>query len=918
MGTVDGKEDFLFSRTGSILSRSKKSYDDPYAYASAAESQSVMQPSYRQQPSSSAPMPAHRQSAQGQGRGLDDSTDLVLFDLLARAQNSRLDEQRCELPKFLQRPSLDSTTTTSDGRPQAAAVAANAEVIVQPRPAIKTDSEKVLDVLRKRAPYPMVMQPVAGGYWCDGFAEGAAGSADGGGEATAAPLLTDRLELDADDALNYYREHFMGQEHLNYVAQDEVLGAIVASVKKESFPEKGQDVTSIIVRTKQSTVYDSVVLPSSSSCGGSEPPVALMMRTCCEEISTSKFQPVTFLMASKLISTYDDRFVNNKFKFGVIYQRFGQTKEEELFGNKHGSPALDEFLDFLGDRVTLQGFEGFRAGLDTQKGQTGRESIYTRYKDREIMFHVSTLLPYVDGDAQQVQRKRHIGNDIVAIVFQETNTPFVPNAIASHFLHAFIVVQPLSPNTANTRYKVSVAARSDVPRFTPELSRPSVYKKDSSFREFLLTKLLNAEYACHKANEFVKKMERTRASYLGALHDDLCQKTAEATCSIGASPEKSSGGLFDSFKKLAMRRGGSGGASPDAIQSIAKRSSCPPHVVADAAGIGGSMGYSEGNHKRQLALSLKADSAAHGGGSGKSAAKRANASASSTGGWSSPSAASGWADGQLTGLSYGTRSSDDASSVHSSPASVRRLATVGGSGGGAAAAGGAAMASAAAGSARAKAPSDELLGRASPVSLGSDNNGGTGSIQEYGDECFFGLDDTDTGIGSMSPADTPESTMGGGRGRSSSSSGGGGRNDMSGSGGGAGAGACTTASMVQQPGDLAGDMYQRCTRCGNCPSSDPDLEYVALLKKEIVDLKKRMHHLQKENTALRSELSETSRKDVRRSSELRERTVEKARLEQQVNELREQMGAYRAELGRLQAIVCDMSSGHGSGREQMV
>ena len=45
------------------------------------------------------------------------------------------------------------------------------------------------------------------------------------------------------------------------------------------------------------------------------------------------------------------------------------------------------------------------------------------------MFHVSTLLPYTIGDAQQLQRKRHIGNDIVAIVFQEQNTPFCPDMI---------------------------------------------------------------------------------------------------------------------------------------------------------------------------------------------------------------------------------------------------------------------------------------------------------------------------------------------------------------------------------------------------------------------------------------------------------------------------------------------------------
>lgn len=40
----------------------------------------------------------------------------------------------------------------------------------------------------------------------------------------------------------------------------------------------------------------------------------------------------------------------------------------------------------------------------------------------------------------------------MAIVFQEENTPFSPDMIASHFLHAFIVVQVIDPNTPNTRY----------------------------------------------------------------------------------------------------------------------------------------------------------------------------------------------------------------------------------------------------------------------------------------------------------------------------------------------------------------------------------------------------------------------------------------------------------------------------------
>lgn len=62
-------------------------------------------------------------------------------------------------------------------------------------------------------------------------------------------------------------------------------------------------------------------------------------------------------------------------------------------------------------------------------------------------------LPNVSLPAQ-LQRKRHIGNDIVAIIFQEENTPFVPDMIASNFLHAYIVVQVENPGAENITYKV--------------------------------------------------------------------------------------------------------------------------------------------------------------------------------------------------------------------------------------------------------------------------------------------------------------------------------------------------------------------------------------------------------------------------------------------------------------------------------
>ena len=89
-----------------------------------------------------------------------------------------------------------------------------------------------------------------------------------------------------------------------------------------------------------------------------------------------------------------------------------------MFGNQSHSPAMEEFLRMLGQKIPLAEHRGYRGGLDTQYGQTGEQSVYEVFRGKEIMFHVSTLLPYTGNEPQQLQRKRHIGNDIVAIIFQ--------------------------------------------------------------------------------------------------------------------------------------------------------------------------------------------------------------------------------------------------------------------------------------------------------------------------------------------------------------------------------------------------------------------------------------------------------------------------------------------------------------------
>ena len=123
----------------------------------------------------------------------------------------------------------------------------------------------------------------------------------------------------------------------------------------------------------------------------------------------------------------------------------------------------------------------------------------------------------------QLQRKRHIGNDIVCVVFLEAdNTPFSPSCIKSHFLHTFILVRT-SPKIKRkqTRYEVSVISRDEVGAYKPYLWEQSVFDKGPMFREWLLTKIVNGERASYSAPKFARMQERTRSQMLEDLVANL-------------------------------------------------------------------------------------------------------------------------------------------------------------------------------------------------------------------------------------------------------------------------------------------------------------------------------------------------------------------------------------------------------------
>lgn len=330
------------------------------------------------------------------------------------------------------------------------------------------------------------------------------------------------LELISFEEENY-EKHYYGREHWNYFTNDELLGPVMLSLKQEVNNQR--DHFHVLLRTVSYTLHGTI--PASTICADRYDREAVVR----ELSEIAKLKPP--LMLGQLPSTPDDLlkldhiFIKTELKVGVIYIKVGQAESEEaILGNKEESPLFTEFLDLLGDRITLKGFDRYKGGLDTVHNLTGTESVYTMWRNIEIMFHVSTMLPHEENDPQKLQKKRHIGNDIVCVAFIESDdTLFWPGCIKSYFLHTFITVRtspkPLKEGEKR-KYYLSCVCRNEVQyAFKPYLVEQDEFYKSDYFREWLLVKIVNGERASYSAPKFARMQDRTRSQLLEDIITNL-------------------------------------------------------------------------------------------------------------------------------------------------------------------------------------------------------------------------------------------------------------------------------------------------------------------------------------------------------------------------------------------------------------
>ncbi|KAJ2466463.1 hypothetical protein GGI03_002098 [Coemansia sp. RSA 2337] len=131
-------------------------------------------------------------------------------------------------------------------------------------------------------------------------------------------------------------------------------------------------------------------------------------------------------------------------KVAVLYVGPGQWSEAEILSNSllDTSGSYRSFVDSLGWQVNLATFQGFTGKLESN-GSDGESCPYYADESIEVAFHEAAAMPKDQKDMRQMGKKRHIGNDHVHIIWNESHHNYRPETISGDFGNVQIQIRPL-------------------------------------------------------------------------------------------------------------------------------------------------------------------------------------------------------------------------------------------------------------------------------------------------------------------------------------------------------------------------------------------------------------------------------------------------------------------------------------------
>ncbi|KAF1397764.1 Tuberin, partial [Spheniscus humboldti] len=133
-------------------------------------------------------------------------------------------------------------------------------------------------------------------------------------------------------------------------------------------------------------------------------------------------------------------------KIAVLYVGEGQSNNEiAILSNEHGSYRYTEFLTGLGKLIELKDCQPdkiYLGGLDVC-GDDGQFTYCWHDDIMQAIFHIATLMPTKDSDKNRCDKKRHLGNDFVSIVYNDSGEDFKLGTIKGQFNFVHVIITPL-------------------------------------------------------------------------------------------------------------------------------------------------------------------------------------------------------------------------------------------------------------------------------------------------------------------------------------------------------------------------------------------------------------------------------------------------------------------------------------------
>ncbi|XP_006978985.2 tuberin isoform X7 [Peromyscus maniculatus bairdii] len=133
-------------------------------------------------------------------------------------------------------------------------------------------------------------------------------------------------------------------------------------------------------------------------------------------------------------------------KIAVLYVGEGQSSSElAILSNEHGSYRYTEFLSGLGRLIELKDCQPdkvYLGGLDVC-GEDGQFTYCWHDDIMQAVFHIATLMPTKDVDKHRCDKKRHLGNDFVSIIYNDSGEDFKLGTIKGQFNFVHVIITPL-------------------------------------------------------------------------------------------------------------------------------------------------------------------------------------------------------------------------------------------------------------------------------------------------------------------------------------------------------------------------------------------------------------------------------------------------------------------------------------------